>query len=73
MHVALAKLRLKVKDHIHVIPFQCNHSTGLITYIKFSDDGEVSGYVHTLNSCSGFQRKLDALGVVLTDRLQVSS
>ena len=75
---SLSQYRIKFdqtsqKDHIHVIPFHCNHSTGLITYIKFSDDGEVSGFVHTLNSCSGFQRKLDALGVVLTDRLQVSS
>ena len=61
------------KDPIHVIPFDCNLCNGLISYIKFSDDGEVSGFVHTLNSCSGFQRKLDALGVVLTDNLRLST
>lgn len=54
------------KDPIHVIPFESDKVTGLITYVKTSEDGRVS-YVHTLNSDSGFQRKLHALGVALTN------
>jgi hypothetical protein len=56
------------KDPIHVIPFTVDHTTGLISYVKSSEEGEIT-YVHTLNSCSGFQRKLDALNVVLKDEL----
>lgn len=54
------------KDPIHVIPFAVDRTIGLISYVKPSEEGEVT-FVHTLNSCSGFQRKLDALNVVLTD------
>ncbi|KAL7486435.1 hypothetical protein ACHAW6_012030 [Cyclotella cf. meneghiniana] len=62
----------KRKDPILVLPFASDHSTGLISYRK-SSDSEAFGYVHTLNSCSGFQRKLSALGVVLSDQHRVSS
>lgn len=62
------------KDPIHVIPFASDHSNGIISYVKFSDGGdEVVSYVHTLNSGSGFQRKLDALGVVLTEDCIISN
>jgi len=66
------------KDPIIVIPFS-NEGTGLISYIKPNkgpamdstsapfDLGNLTNYyVHTLNSPSGFQRKLDAIGVVLS-------
>jgi hypothetical protein len=62
----------KRKDPILVIPFSSDQSTGLISYRK-SRDGEAVSYVHTLNSCSGFERKLCALGVVLSDQHRVSS
>ena len=56
------------KDPIHVIPFGSDQTLGLISYVKYSCDGEEAvSYVHTLNSKSGFKRKLDALNVVLTD------
>ena len=70
------------KDPIIVIPFTEEKETGLITYIKCeSEAGNVEEelahddgikYVHTLNSSSGFQRKLEAINVKLTDdhRLQ---
>ena len=54
------------KDPIHVIPFAVDRTTGLISYVKSSEEGIVT-FVHTMNSCSGFQRKHDALNVVLTD------
>lgn len=60
------------KDPIHVIPFANDQAIGLITYVKMREDGDMN-YVHTLNSESGFQRKLEALDVVLTDDCIVSS
>ncbi|GFH57601.1 hypothetical protein CTEN210_14077 [Chaetoceros tenuissimus] len=47
--------------------------TGLISYIKSTTDetGESVSYVHTLNSPSGFQRKLEAIQVVLSDEYLV--
>ena len=60
------------KDPIYVIPFS-NQKTGLISYIKSTTDenGERISYVHTLNSPSGFQRKLEAIQVVLSDEYLV--
>lgn len=57
------------KDPIYVIPFSQDAKTGLISYTKSTTDetGECISYVHTLNSPSGFQRKLDAIQVVLSD------
>ena len=50
---------------ILVLPLDKNEETGLITYVKKGEeDGEVTThYVHTLNSPSGFQRKLRAIGI----------
>mmetsp|Transcript_29727 Transcript_29727/g.62613 ORF Transcript_29727/g.62613 Transcript_29727/m.62613 type:complete len:151 (+) Transcript_29727:302-754(+) len=59
------------KDPIYVVPFAENRLTGLITYVKRDDDGGCVSYVHTLNSESGFQRKLEALKVILSDEYLV--
>lgn len=60
------------KDPIYVIPF-ADDETGLITYLKLNEDDECPvRYVHTLNSGSGFLRKLDAINVVLSDEYVVS-
>jgi hypothetical protein len=59
------------RNPIFVVPFADNGSTGLISYVKLQDDDEGidrrSSFVHTLNSMSGFQRKLSAINVVLSD------
>lgn len=69
-HVTFAEERRK--DSIYVVPFASDGKTGLISYIKHHDDVGDGGcsisYVHTLNSASGFQRKLEAMGVVLSDK-----
>ena len=60
------------KDPIYVIPFADDGLTGLITYVKHEgDNGQSIKYVHTLNSASGFQRKLDAMHVNLLDEYLV--
>mmetsp|Transcript_56939 Transcript_56939/g.120881 ORF Transcript_56939/g.120881 Transcript_56939/m.120881 type:complete len:144 (-) Transcript_56939:187-618(-) len=56
------------KDPIYVNPFNEGELEGLITYVKYHDDGDGTSYVHTLNSGSGFQRKLEAINVTLFDR-----
>ena len=53
------------KDPIYVIPFTSDGTTGLISYVKNQDDEGLS-YVHTLNSASGFKRKLEAINVTLS-------
>ena len=56
------------KDTIYVIPLADDGSTGLITYVKMNENDEgTARYVNTLNSKSGFRRKLDAINVVLSD------
>lgn len=64
-HVTLDKE--KRKDPIYVIPFADDGLTGLISYVKRKGDEDDISYVHTLNSGSGFQRKLEAMSVVLSD------
>ena len=59
------------KDHFIAIPFDIKHEVGLISYIK--DAGSDVRYVHTLNAPSGFQRKLDAMGVSLSDKMLMIS
>lgn len=59
-------------DKVIVISVDDNNTTGLITYVKQdhskSDDGTQSNrYVHTLNTPSGFRRKLQAIGITVTD------
>ena len=62
----------KRKDSIIVIPFSDDKRTGLISYIRHdSDNADEMKYVHTLNSPSGFQRKLEAIGVILCDEYRV--
>ena len=53
------------KDPIYVIPLASDGTTGLISYVK-NQDGEGLSYVHTLNSASGFKRKLEAINVTLS-------
>jgi hypothetical protein len=56
------------KDRIYIVPFADDCSTGIITYVKMNENDEaVARYVHTLNSASGFKRKLRAINVVLSD------
>ena len=49
-------------DRILVIPLDSRNHTGVITYEKSDGSGRTS-YVHTLNSPSGFRRKLQAIGI----------
>lgn len=58
------------RNPIYVVPFADDGSTGLISYVKLQDDegsDRRRSYVHTLNSMSGFQRKLSAISVVLSN------
>ena len=56
------------KDEFIAIPFDNEREVGLISYIKDGSDVQ-RRYVHTLNAPSGFQRKLDAMGVSLSDKM----
>lgn len=70
-HVTFAKE--KRKDPIFVISFADDGLVGLISYVKHQDnDQESVSYVHTLNAGSGFQRKLEAMNVILMDEYLVS-
>ena len=60
------------KDPIYAIPFANDCMTGLISYVKTREDESIS-YVHTLNAGSGFQRKLEAINVVLSDEYLVNN
>ena len=54
------------KDHIQVLPLDPEMATGIITYVKRQEQQpELVRYVHTLNAPSGFQRKLEAVGIKL--------
>lgn len=64
------------KDPIIVIPFDKLNRTGFISYVKIqkqsnTEDHSMSSnsisFVHTLNAPSGFQRKLNAIGITVTD------
>jgi hypothetical protein len=52
-------------DKVQVIPLDCVNQTGLISYVK--TDSTAAHYVHTLNTRSGFRRKLEAIGIAVTD------
>lgn len=56
-------------DKVHVVPLDNENRTGIISYVKESQGGEDVGtrYVHTLNSQSGFRRKLEAIGLIVTE------
>jgi tRNA (cytosine38-C5)-methyltransferase len=49
-------------DEVVVVPLDHPHTTGVISFVK---DGP--SYVHTLNTPSGFRRKLEAIGIKVTD------
>lgn len=51
-------------DKIHVVALDNENRTGIISYEK---EGEGTKYVHTLNTPSGFRRKLEAIGIAVTD------
>mmetsp|Transcript_15765 Transcript_15765/g.34127 ORF Transcript_15765/g.34127 Transcript_15765/m.34127 type:complete len:152 (-) Transcript_15765:1232-1687(-) len=62
----------KRKDPIFVVAFADDGLTGIISYVKHQDNDEESiSYVHTLNTASGFQRKLEAIHVILLDEYLV--
>jgi hypothetical protein len=56
-----------------VVPLDDNNMTGTISYVKRQeqqDGGDDCGcyyYVHTLNTPSGFRRKLRAMGIHVDD------
>ena len=65
------ELRIERKDKIIVVPLDREKTVGLITFVKekFDDDGsepKVISYVHTLNTPSGFRRKLIDMGVTVS-------
>ena len=64
------------KDRILIIPLDLKHSIGLITYMRPEVQNTLekgnhtirTSYVHTLNSASGFRRKLQAVGISFTNQ-----
>lgn len=64
------------KDCVWVLPLDAEQTIGIISYVKEEDvvkrgDENVptkKRFVHTLNSPSGFQRKLEAVGIQLQRR-----
>mmetsp|Transcript_17896 Transcript_17896/g.26479 ORF Transcript_17896/g.26479 Transcript_17896/m.26479 type:complete len:569 (-) Transcript_17896:213-1919(-) len=59
-------------DPICVIPLDEAYTTGVITYVKKNNNGAVS-FVHTLNTPSGFRRKLIAIGIQVVTKSNLSS
>lgn len=53
-------------DKVQVIALDDDNRTGIISYVKEVENGGIR-YVHTLNAPSGFQRKLEAIGITVTD------
>jgi len=55
-------------DKVRVIALDRDNNTGIITYVKKSSS-EIGAdrFVHTLNTPSGFRRKLEAIGISVTD------
>jgi hypothetical protein len=53
-------------DSIWVVPLDEAYITGIITYQKPQTFGH-NRYVHTLNTKSGFRRKLEAMGIYSLD------
>lgn len=50
-------------DRIIVVPLDDHNLTGMITFVK----EEGVSYAHTLNTPSGFRRKLEAIGIKVTE------
>jgi hypothetical protein len=59
-------------DNVIVVALDESKTTGIITYVK-RGDGDEKQYVHTLNSPSGFRRKLEAIGITQTTEGQYCS
>lgn len=61
-------------DQVCVVPLDEENETGIITFVKKElNEGTVATkFVHTLNTPSGFRRKLSAIGIdVTSDSIQV--
>lgn len=54
-------------DEVVVLPMDLRFTVGMISYVKATD--VPTRYVHTLNTPSGFQRKLQAIGLRVNDGL----
>jgi hypothetical protein len=58
-------------DKIEVSPLDAEKTVGVITYVKEEiiegSESSKKRYVHTLNTPSGFRRKLNAIGVSVTN------
>ena len=50
------------KDQVFVASFVDGGGGGLITYVKASKQHAKPTFVHTLNTPSGFKRKIEAMG-----------
>jgi hypothetical protein len=64
-------LTLPGRDKIEVVPLDAEKTVGVITYVKEEIteglESPKKRYVHTLNTPSGFRRKLNAIGVSVTN------
>ena len=79
------RIRLPHKtDDVLVVPLDSERQTGIITYVKKKSaghteaqsgesDNDLHTYVHTLNAPSGFRRKLEALGIALSEMQELST
>lgn len=60
-------------DNVRVVSVDGANNSGLISFVKESSSDEHPGnpqtrrFVHTLNTQSGFRRKLQAIGITVTD------
>jgi hypothetical protein len=60
-------------DKVEVVPLDAEKTVGVITYVKeeiiedYSESSSRKRYIHTLNTPSGFRRKLNAIGVSVTN------
>lgn len=56
------------KDNVRVVALDSDNNTGIISYVKeIPEDSANVRFVHTLNTQSGFRRKLEAIGIAVTD------
>jgi tRNA (cytosine38-C5)-methyltransferase len=53
-------------DQVLVIPMNMENTVGLISFVKRQDDNSRLNHVHTLNTPSGFRRKLEGIGLEVT-------
>ena len=56
------------QDRLIILPMDGLNQTGIISYVKKdTSGGGKTRYVHTLNAPSGFRRKLEAIGIKVTE------